>query len=130
MKDILGILVDGQPQFEFDRDRPLPDEQRGYLEQMDRKMDQGFVLQGRRIEDPDLRARARFVAANLANALAASQDNLAMAMTTWLGVRCPELKQVRISAEGPGMKVDLDYEHPYQKPEPSPQVVTFNPTRH
>ncbi len=130
MTDILGILVDGQPQFEFDRGRPLPEAQRAYLERMDRKMDQGFVLQGRQVSDPDLHTRARFVAAGLANALAASQDALAMAMTTWLGVRCPDLKQVRITAEGPGMKVDLDYEHPYRRPEPQPQVVEFHPTRH
>lgn len=130
MGDILGILVDGQPEYEFDRERPLPDGHLARLEQMDAKMDGGVVIQGQPVENPDLDARTRFVAANLANALAAGQENLAMAMVTWLGVRRPDLKQVRITPGELGMKVDLDYEHPYEKPAPQPQVVEFNPTRH
>ncbi len=132
MGDILGVLVDGQPQLEFDRGRSVPEEQLAYLEQMDRKMDGGVVLEGERIAQPDLEARTRFVAASLANALAAGRENLAMALTTWLGVRRPELKQVKISPGELGMTVDLDYEHPYRRPEPEPQVVHFDPrpTRH
>jgi hypothetical protein len=53
-----------------------------------------------------------------------------MAMCTWLGVRRPELKQVKISPGELGTKVDLDYDHAYEKPEPEPQVVEFFPTRH
>lgn len=130
MSDILGVLVDDQPQFEFDRSKPVPDQHLAYLAQMDSKMDHGVTLQGQSISDPDMDARARFVAANLANALAQGKDKLAMAMIAWLGVRRPELKQVRISPGEMGMTVDLDYEQPHEKPEPQPQVVTFHPTRH
>jgi hypothetical protein len=130
MTDILGILLDGQPQIEFDRGKALPPEHLQRLDQMDAKMDQGIEIQGHLIAEPDLDARTRFVAVNLANALVSGQDNLAMAMCTWLGVRRPELKQVKISPGGLGMQVDLDYDHAYEKPEPEPQVVEFFPTRH
>jgi hypothetical protein len=130
MADILGILVDGQTQIEFDRGRALPQEHLVRLGQMDAKMDRGIELQGQQVADPDLEARTRFVAINLANALLEGRDNLAMAMCTWLGVRRPELKQVHIMPGELGMKVDLDYEHPYRKPEPKPQVVEFFPTHH
>ncbi len=133
MSDILGVLVDGQPQLEFDRGRPVPQEHFDYLLSMDRKMDGGIVLEGHAHADPDLDARTRFVAANLANALAQGRDNLAMALTTWLGVRRPDLKQVKITPGELGFTVDLDYENPYERPEPEPQVVQFDPrppTRH
>jgi len=130
MSDMLGILVDGQPQFEFDRGTPVPEKHLAYLDQMDEKMNQGITFQGQSIDDPDMDVRTRFVAANLATALAEGRDNLAMALTTWLGVRCPGLKQVKIMPGELGMKVDLDYERPYEKSEPSPQVVEFHPTRH
>lgn len=130
MADILVILVDGQPHYEFDREKTLPDAHSVQLQQMDRKMDQGFDLQGEFLASPDLKARTRFVAGSLATALASDQENLAMALTTWLGVRCPDLKQVRITPGELGMEVDLDYENAYQKPAPEPQVVQFHPTKH
>lgn len=130
MDDILGVLVDGQPQVEFDRGKPLPAEQADWLAQMDQKMDGGVVLEGQSVPDPDLAVRARFVAANLAGALAAGKDNLALALTTWLGIRCPDLKQVKIASGELGMQIDLDYENPYEGTKPAAQVVEFHPTRH
>lgn len=130
MGDFLGILVDGQPQYEFDREKPLPEGHLSRLDQMDLKMDQGIEVKGELIPNPDQEARTRFVATSLANALAEGNENLAMAMVTWLGVRRPDLKQVRISTGAMGMKVDLDYENVYEKPTPQPQVVQFHPTRH
>ncbi len=133
MGDVLGVLVDNQPQLEFDRNRPVPQEHLEHLALMDRKMDGGIVLEGQAFAEPDLDARTRFVAANLANALAQGKDNLAMALTTWLGVRRPDLKQVKITSGELGFTVDLDYESPYRRPEPEPQVVQFHPrppTRH
>jgi len=130
MDDILGILVDGQAQYEFDRDKPLPEGHSLRLEQMDRKMDAGIEAHGEFIAHPDQEMRTRFVATGLANALAQGNENLAMAMITWLGVRRPDLKQVKINPGELGMKVDLDYENAYQKPAPQAQVVHFNPTRH
>lgn len=130
MDDILGVLVDGQPQLEFDRRKSLPAEQVEWLAQMDRKMDGGVVLEGQSVADPDLTVRARFVAANLASALAVGKDNLALALTTWLGSRCPDLKQVKITSGELGMQIDLDYENPYEGAKPVAQVVEFHPTRH
>ncbi len=130
MSDYLGVLVDGQPHFEFDREKPLPEGHLARLDQMDLKMDQGIEVKGEVIANPDQEARTRFVATSLANALAEGHENLAMAMVTWLGVRRPDLKQVKISPGALGMKVDLDYDNAYEKPAPQPQVVEFHPTRH
>lgn len=130
MGEFLGVLVDGQPQYEFDRDKVLPEGHLVRLEQMDSKMNRGIEIQGELIPNPDREARTRFVATSLANALAEGDENMAMAMVTWLGVRRPDLKQVKIFPGELGMKVDLDYENPYEKPAPQPQVVAFHPTRH
>jgi len=130
MGDFLGILVDEQPQYEFDRDKQVPEGHLARLEQMDLKMDQGIEVKGEVIPNPDQEARTRFVATSLANALAEGNENMAMAMVTWLGVRRPDLKQVKIFPGALGMKVDLDYDNAYEKPAPQPQVVQFNPTRH
>jgi hypothetical protein len=48
-------------------------------------------------------------------------------MCTYLGVRRPALKQVKISSTSAGISVDLDHENVYQKPAPESQVVMFNP---
>ncbi len=133
MGDVMGVLVDDQPQLEFDRDRPVPQEHLEHLALMDHKMDGGIVLEGQAFAEPDLDARTRFVAANLANALAKGKDNLAMALTTWLGVRRPDLKQVKITSGELGFTVDLDCESSYRHSEHEPQVVQFHPcppTRH
>ena len=127
MSQLLVVLVDGQVLIEFDHAKPVPDNQLTYLDQMDRRMDYGIELQGEFIADPNEEQRAKFVAQNMAMLLGESQDQAAVAMCTYLGVRRPALKQVKISSTGAGISVDLDHENSYEKPPPAPQVVMFNP---
>jgi len=127
MSNLLAVLVDGQAQLEFDHGRQVPQQQLDYLDGMDARMDAGIVLDGEQISAPDGDARVKFVAQNLATALVEGNDKLAIAMCTYLGVRRPALKQVKISLGELGMSVDLDYENAYEKPAPQPQVVTFDP---
>jgi hypothetical protein len=94
---------------------------------MDTRMDAGIELEGEQIAEPDIEARVKFVSQNLAMGLLEGNDQVAAAMCTWLGVRRPELQQVKISLGELGVTVDLDYETPYEKPAPQAQVVQFHP---
>ena len=127
MSQLLVVLVDGQVLIEFDHAKPVPDNQLAYLDQMDRRMDEGIELQGEFIADPNEEQRAKFVAQNMAMLLGEGQDQAAVAMCTYLGVRRPALKQVKISSTSAGISVDLDHENVYEKPAPEAQVVMFNP---
>lgn len=127
MSKILAVLVDGQPQLEFDHAKPIPQQQLDYLDNMDVRMDAGISVEGEQIAEPDIEAKVKFVSQNLATALLEGQDQVAVAMCTWLGVRRPELQQVKITIGELGVTVDLDYETLYEKPAPQPQVVHFNP---
>ncbi|MGA0936410.1 MAG: hypothetical protein ACO378_07200 [Sedimenticolaceae bacterium] len=127
MSQLLVVLVDDQVLIEFDHAKPVPENQLAYLDQMDRRMDDGIELQGEFIADPNEEQRAKFVAQNMAMLLGEGQDQAAVAMCTYLGVRRPALKQVKISSTSAGISVDLDHENVYQKPAPEPQVVMFNP---
>jgi len=127
MSQLLVVLVDDQVLIEFDHAKPVPDNQLAYLDQMDRRMDDGIELQGEFIADPNGEQRAKFVAQNMAMLLGEGQDQAAVAMCTYLGVRRPALKQVKISSTGAGISVDLDHDNAYEKPAAEPQVVMFNP---
>ena len=127
MSQLLVVLVDDQVLIEFDHAKPVPDNQLAYLDQMDRRMDDGIELQGEFIADPNEEQRAKFVAQNMAMLLGEGQDQAAVAMCTYLGVRRPALKQVKISSTSAGISVDLDHENAYEKPAPETQVVMFNP---
>jgi len=126
MSKILAVLVDGQVQLEFDHAKPIPQQQLDYLDNMDARMDAGIELEDEQIAEPDIEARVKFVAQNLATALLEGNDQMAAAMCTWLGVRRPELHQVKISVGELGVTLDLDYETPFEKPTPQPQVVQFH----
>ena len=127
MSKILAVLVDGQVQLEFDHAKPIPQQQLDYLDNMDARMDPGISLEGEQIAEPDIEERVKFVAQNLATALLEDNDQMAAAMCTWLGVRRPELQQVKISVGELGVTLDLDYETAYEKPGQQPQVVQFHP---
>jgi hypothetical protein len=127
MSQWLGVLVDDQVQLEFDHAKLVPQPQLDYLEAMDARMDGGIELDGEHLAEPDSDARVKFVARNLAMALAEGNDKLAIALCTYLGVRRPGLKQLKISSGELGVTVDLDYENDYQRPAAQPQVVTFDP---
>ena len=127
MTKILAVLMNDSLHLEFDHAKPIPQDQLDYLEQMDKKMDLGINLGDENISSPSIRDRVKFVAQQLATALLTDDDKMAAAMCTWLGVRSPDLYQVKISVGEIGVTVDLDYDSPYEKPEPKPKVVQFHP---
>lgn len=115
MSNLLGVLLNGIAQLEYDRNHLLPEHQAAYLEKMDRKMSEGIVVDGETIPDPDLDQRTRFVAANLTHAIKSGDEAKAAAMCTYLANRLPDLKQVKIDETDEGIAIDLVFDEDYKK---------------
>lgn len=127
MSRIMAVLLDNIAQIEFDRSKQMPDYQGAYLEKMDQRMDaEGIDLDGERVPAPSEAQKAQFIAANLASAIVSDNEAQAAAFTTYLAVRLPELKQVKIRREGDdGFAIELDFEKDYVKQQP----VQFMPLK-
>jgi hypothetical protein len=119
MTTTMAVLLNGVAQIEYDRGKPLPDYQGAYLDKMDRKMDaEGIDIDGQRVPMPTPAQKAQFVAANLASAILDNNEAQVAAMTTWLAVRLPELKQVKLREEEGGFAIELDFDQAYIKQHP------------
>lgn len=111
----IHVVVNDTPVLEYDRSKPVPGQQRRYLDNMDNRMNQGLDLNGTVITNPDPTQRSQFVASSMINALFAENYSLAMAMCTWLAERIPELKQVQaIGNIDHEMRVELVFDRDYQ----------------
>ncbi len=113
MSNIMAVLLNGIAQLEYDREQPLPEQQRQYLEKMDEKMNAGISLGGQAIAEPDITQRAQFVAQNLAQAIKADKESMALALTSWLASRLPELKQVKLEDAEAGTRIELVFDEEY-----------------
>lgn len=123
MDNIMAVLLNGIAQIEYDRDKLLPAHQAAYLDKMDTTMDQGILVGNETVRNPDLYQRAQFAAANLVHALKTDDEAMAAAMCSYLAIRLPELKQVRIEEVAGEMAVELVFDQEYRR-----QVaVTFTP---
>ena len=123
MSDMLAILLNGIAQLEYDRDKILPDHQELYLDKMDTKMDEGIMIDNSLVTTPDKNQRLQFVASNLAHAILTDNETMAAAMCTYLAVREPGLKQLKIDNQGDGINIEMDFDEPYL----SQTVVQFSP---
>jgi hypothetical protein len=115
MSNIMAVLLDGIAQLEYDRDKPLPLHQAAYLDRMDARMDEGILLGDETIVSPDLNQRAQFVAGNLVHAFNTGDEQLAGAMCSWLALRLPDLKQVRIQTDAGEVSIELVFDEAYRR---------------
>ena len=116
MSNLMAVLLNGIAQIEYQREKALPDYQEAYLDKMDRQMtEQGIELGQTLVTEPDFDQKAQFVTANLVHAIKANDEARAAAMTTWLAVRMPNLKQVKIRDQDDEVEIDLDFEQDYVK---------------
>ena len=115
MSNIMAVLLDGIAQLEYDRDMPLPVHQAAYLDRMDTRMDEGILVGDETIASPDLNQRAQFVAGNLVHALNTGDEQLAGAMCSWLALRLPDLKQVRIQTDAGEVSIELVFDEAYRR---------------
>jgi len=115
MSNIMAVMLNGIAQLEYDRDKLLADHQSVYLDKMDAKMDEGIYLDDQTITQPDLGQRTRFAAANLAHAINTNDESTAAAMCSYLAIRLPELKQVRIEDNQGEFTIELVFDEDYKK---------------
>jgi hypothetical protein len=115
MTHIMAVLLNGLAELEYDREKPLPDYQAVYLDRMDSRMDEGIRMGEASIVNPDLSQRAQFVAANLLHAIRNNDQALAAALCSYLAVRLPELKQVRIEDDQQDVSIELVFDEDYRK---------------
>lgn len=115
MNNIMAVFLNGIAQLEYDRDTLLPDHQAAYLDKMDTKMDAGILVGDKTIANPDVNQRTQFAAANLAHALNTSDESMAAAMCSYLAIRLPELKQVKIDDQQGEVSIELVFDEEYRK---------------
>lgn len=110
----MAVLLNGIAQLEYNRDKPLPAHQSLYLDKMDSKMNEGFLIGDNRIEKPDINQRAQFVAANMLHAIKADNEQVAASMCSYLANRLPDLKQVKIIEVDSEISIDLVFDEDYK----------------
>ena len=106
----MAVLLNGEVQLEFHRDRAIPAKQREYLDKMDSDMDAGISIGGEQVANPDQNQRAQFVAVAMFDALMNNEEPLIAATCTYLADRLPDLKQVKAVQEGDEMVIDLVFD--------------------
>lgn len=115
MSEPLVVVLDGVSQVEYQRGVPLELAQRDYLDRLDRRMDAGIELGGRRIEQPDALQRAQFIAQQLFDAVQAGNEAVAAATCAYLADRISDLKQVRAVTRDGLLSFDLVFNKAYVK---------------
>lgn len=114
MNNIMAVLINGIAQLEYDRNKALTDYQLTYLDQMDKKMDQGISIDGENIESPGFNQKIQFVTANMLSAIKSDNEGMTSALCTYLATRLPDLKQVKVIEEGDDMSIDLVFDEGYK----------------
>ncbi len=126
MSHFMAVLINGVAQLEYDRNKPLTDYQATYLDKMDQQMaEEGVIIDGVNIPNPELNQKIQFVSANLLEAMRSDNEGLTSALCSYLATRLPDLKQVKITddAEG-GVCIDMVFDEDYGKQ----AFVNFKPS--
>ena len=111
----MAVFLNGIAQLEYDRNKLLPDHQAAYLDKMDTRMDAGILVEGEMVRNPDQNQRTQFAAANLVAALNTEDESMAAAMCSYLAIRLPELKQVKIEDNDGEVSIELVFDEKYRK---------------
>ncbi len=114
----LVAIVNGEAQIEYDRSKPLMDNQLAYLDKMDEKMELGIPSGQGNIFAPDQEQRAQFVASQLMMAISSDNEQLIAAAMAYLAVRLPELKQVSGQEKDGQTEITLIYDKEYSEAQP------------
>jgi hypothetical protein len=115
MNRLMGVLLNGVAQLEYDRDKPLSDYQRAYLDDMDRKMDGGIRIGDAQFENPDQGQRNQYIAANLLHAMRSGDESMTSALCTYLASRIPDMKQLRYTEIGGEVTIEMIFDEDYRK---------------
>lgn len=110
---ILIAVVNGDSEIEFDRSKPLAEQQQVYLDKMDEKMDMGIPGGQGNIFAPDQEQKALFVANQLMMAIESNNEQLIFASLAYLASRLPDLKQVTAKEKNGKQEISLIYDREY-----------------
>jgi hypothetical protein len=113
VSNVMGVLLDGVAQLEYDREKLLPEHQAAYLDKMDEQMAKGITIGDEEVINPDINQRAQFVVANLLHALKTDNEQVAGAMCSYLAIRLPDLKQVKINENDGEVSIEFDFDNEY-----------------
>jgi len=123
---LLMVVMNGGAAIKYTRGQTVPEHQRQYIDNMDKRMDVGIDLSGEFINNPNVLQRTQFVASLMINALSEDNDTLASAMCTYIAERMPDLDQVKAAyKEESGLSIELVFDRSYAKSQQE-QVITFN----
>ena len=111
---MMAVLLNGVAQLEYDRDKPLTDYQRTYLEKMDKKMNEGIEVDNLFIEKPNENEKAQFVVANLLSAMKSDNAGLTSALCTYIADGMPDLKQLKIDENEGEVSIDFVFDEDYK----------------
>ena len=126
----LAVVVNGTSILEFDRNKPVPGQQRRALDIMDKNMDGGIRLGEEHIPSPNPMQRAQFVANTLVNALFAENYSQAMAMSTYLAKRIPELQQVKAVGDIDNvLNIELVFDRSFEQASTEQPVQFYRPEK-
>lgn len=114
MADIMAVLINEIAQLEYDREKPLTDYQKNYLNSMDEKMDEGINIDGVVIKNPNINQKIQFATMNLLNAMKSSDEGMSSALCTYIASRLPDLKQIKIKDKNGEVTIDLVFDDDYK----------------
>jgi hypothetical protein len=123
----LHIIINNTVILEYDRDKPIPEEQYTYLDQMDTKMSSGIILGKDKIEDPNTLQRAQYIANSLISALFEENYNLGIAMCTYLAQRIPDLQQIKAVGEKSEISIEFIFDRSLKKAQQEQKIEFYNP---
>ena len=123
---ILVAVVNGDSEIEYDRSKPLAEQQISYLEKMDEKMDMGIPSGQGNVFAPDQEQKAQFVADQLMLAIKMDDEQLISASMAYLATRLPELRQVASKEKNGQQQITLVYDRDYS----APQEIKFVKPEH
>ena len=107
----LGIFINDQLAFEYNRSIELDDKQSAFLDKMDRDMDRGFKIHGEMVSDPDVRQKATFVGMNLLNALHQQDHGKIIVSCAYISRRLPHVTEVRARDQDDRIHIEFVEEH-------------------
>ena len=125
--NMLHIIINDTVLLEYDRNKPIPEEQYKYLDRMDTKMKEGILLGKDKIENPNTLQRAQYIAHSLISALFEEDYNLGIAMCTYLAQRIPDLQQVKAAGEKSKISVEFIFDRSLEKSQQEQKIEFYNP---
>ncbi|MBF0264550.1 MAG: hypothetical protein HQL46_04705 [Gammaproteobacteria bacterium] len=115
MSDIVKLVLNNDPILQFDRNIPIPKEQKAFLMQMEIKMSGGFELSGKFIQKPDLMQKSQFVALNMLEYIVQENFSKATGLFTYIVDSLTDLQQVNAQGTHQNFKVEFVFDEDYHQ---------------